>query len=108
MSTLTSTSTLADVKAAYFDNASYQEDNDPAKARAFVTACRFLLLMLPSKSMHGRGGSVELDVSQVAQQQALARSWLASHPSVSPDVIHSSFGNFRDYPPGSGFPGPFC
>ena len=34
MSTLSSTSTLAQIEAAYADNASYAEDNSPAKARA--------------------------------------------------------------------------
>jgi hypothetical protein len=43
MSTLSSSSTLAQIEAAYADNCSYSEDNSVAKCRAFVTACRLLL-----------------------------------------------------------------
>ena len=49
MSTLTSASTLAQVQAAYADNASYVEDNSVAKCRAFITACTILLLKLPAE-----------------------------------------------------------
>jgi hypothetical protein len=50
MSALTSTSTDAQVFAAYDDNASYAEDNSPAKARAFITACRILLRRVPKET----------------------------------------------------------
>ena len=50
MSTLTSSSTIAQIEAAYTDNASYVEDNSVAKCRAFITACTILLLKLPAES----------------------------------------------------------
>ena len=50
MSALTSASTLTDVQNAYVDNASYAEDASIAKAKAFVTACRILLLKLPAEA----------------------------------------------------------
>jgi hypothetical protein len=108
MSTLSSASDLDTVIAAYADNASYQEDSSPAKARGFITACRILLVMLPKRSMHGRGGQVEFDLPTLKGEMQAAQRWLAASPTVTPDVLHPSFGNFRDFPPGSGFPGPFC
>ena len=47
MSTLSSSSTRADVEAAYADDASYVEDASVPKARVFVTACRLLILKYP-------------------------------------------------------------
>lgn len=108
MSTLTSASTLDQVIASYADNASYQEDQDPGKARAFVTACRILLLKLPSKSAHGRGGSIELSVAEVRMQLEAAQRWLATSPAATNDVAHPTFQNFRDYPPGMGYPFPYA
>ena len=58
MSTLSSASTLTEVEAAYDDNASYAEDASVAKAKAFVTACRFLIRRLP-----GSGGTRESHLS---------------------------------------------
>lgn len=43
MSTLTSTSTDAEVEAAYDNNASYFEDRSVDKCGAFITACKILL-----------------------------------------------------------------
>ena len=106
-STITSASTLADCEASYLDNAGYAENNSVAQAAAFVTACRALLLKMPAKSAHGKGGSVEFNLEMIQRQLTEARAWLAA--VGSPDVVHPSFGNFRDYPPGSAFdsPGPF-
>jgi hypothetical protein len=53
MGTLTAASTLAQVEASYDNNASYAEDNSPTKAKAFVTACRFLLRRLPAEGDAG-------------------------------------------------------
>src|SRR5262245_57513999 len=72
MSTLSSSSTLEQVKAAYIDNASYAEDNSAAKARTFVTACRILLLKLPKRAAHGRGNEIELDTSLIFEEMRRA------------------------------------
>lgn len=56
MATLDSTSTLAEIEAAYLDNVSYEEDNSTSKATAFITACKMLLLKRPSSM--SAGGSV--------------------------------------------------
>ena len=50
MSTINSTSTLAQIEAAYDDNASYPENNSAAECRLFVTACRILLRRMPAQT----------------------------------------------------------
>ncbi|MDE2100771.1 MAG: hypothetical protein KGL39_26230 [Patescibacteria group bacterium] len=107
MSSVTGTTTLPQLKQLYLANAGYAEDNSVAAARAFVSACRGLIVMLPAKSAHGKGGSVEFDPAMVQKQLEEARAWIAANSA--PGVIHPSFGNFRDYPPGSAFPYPgYC
>jgi len=101
MSTLSSSSTLAEIQAAYADNASYAEDASPAKARVFVTACRLLLLYLPKRSVSGgRGGTeVELDPRLIQQEMQAANRWLASSRAAvtGGGVVYADFDNYRDY-----------
>lgn len=78
MSTLTSSSTPAQIQAAYADNASYAEDNSAAKAKAFITACRMLLGLTPS-STSTAGVSVDINLEVVERQQKSAETWLATH-----------------------------
>ncbi|HEY4759558.1 MAG TPA: hypothetical protein VIH42_03160 [Thermoguttaceae bacterium] len=95
MSTLSAISTLAEVKASYADNASYIEDNSPAKARAFITACKLLVNFLP-KQVSKEGGETELDVRIFYDQINDAERFLsqvnisASYPKTC------SFEYFRD------------
>lgn len=44
MSTINSTSTDADIRAAYLDNCTYSEDGSVDKAKAFVSACRAMIV----------------------------------------------------------------
>lgn len=53
MGALSSSSTLADAEAQYRDNLSYDVDNDPAKARLFVEACRYLIQAQFSSATNG-------------------------------------------------------
>jgi hypothetical protein len=94
MSTLSSASTLTQIRDAYADNASYAEDASVAKARAFVTACRILLLRLPKRAAHGRGNEVELDPRLIFDEMRRAQTWLASQSAGA--VTHVSFTEFRD------------
>ena len=48
-----SSSTDAQVLAAYDDNASFEEDGCRAKADSFITACRILRNRLPLSAGHG-------------------------------------------------------
>jgi hypothetical protein len=98
---LSSTSTTADVLAAYADNADYEEANDLTKARAFVSACR--LLLSPKHTVKrsvsgGRSGSeVELAPEVIERRMDEARRFVAAIVAAqSGGVIHADFSNFRD------------
>jgi len=100
MASLDSTSTLDEVKAAYADNASYSEDGSAAKARAFIVACRILLIKLPERVQHGGSGTaemVQLNLTLINQQLADARAWLAANGAFAGGarVRDLSFEEFR-------------
>jgi len=82
MSTLTSASTIDDVRAAYLDSASYEEDGDLEKAATFVTACRMLLLLIP-KSATKSGESYEIDPAQIKAELIEARRWISERATDS-------------------------
>jgi len=96
VSTLSSTSTLANVQDAYDDNASYLEDNSVTKARAFVTACLFLLRMQAKRSKHGPAEE-ELDTEGTREQLKHARIWLATHDTArrGPNATSLSLEDYR-------------
>ncbi len=96
-STLSSSSTDAEVWAAYDDNASYQEDASRSKASAFITACRILARRLPiSAARDGQSVSRE----SLREEVADANAWLAANPGSSGSgSTRARFGNlerFRD------------
>ena len=98
MATLTSASTLAEIKAAYADNASYLEDGSATKARAFITACTLLLLRLPKRVSKGggQGEEIELDPQLLADQIGEAKRYLsAANVAIAPTKCYS-IENFRD------------
>jgi hypothetical protein len=75
------------------DNASYSEDNDLSKAKAFVTACRFLLLKLPTRAAHA-GEEVQLDPRMIQDEMKTALRWISCNSTESP-VKFNSFENLR-------------
>jgi hypothetical protein len=99
-STLTSASSNAEIEAAYVDNASYQEDADPVKARAFVTACRIILLIRPQRTARGNAVSLEYNLELIKEQLQEAQRWLAANPAAlgagNPAIRHPDFTCFRD------------
>jgi hypothetical protein len=99
MASLTSASTIAEIEAAYMDNAGYAEDRSPAMARAFVTACRFLLLKRPTEAGSGTDRLV-LSPEQIAGQIKSAEEWLAVNDvsdtsQTGPRVTRASFQNWQ-------------
>ena len=90
---LTSASTDQEIHDAYFDNASYEADNSKAKALAFVTACRFILLKRPMRMKH-ENQEVEVDLSLIANEMKAARRWAATKQSSG--MSYGSFQYFRD------------
>jgi len=99
MSALSSASTIDEIKAAYADNASYEEDASASKAKAFVTACRLLLLKLP-KMATTEGGRQQLMLNPELIQGEMERAtnWLStsSAGAASGGVKHVDLQGFRD------------
>jgi len=96
MSTLSGTSTLAEVQAAYDDNASYAEDGSTAKASAFLTACRILLRRIPTEA--GKGSNrvrTDENLRRIQAELHDAQAWLATHPDATDGVMHPDFSSFR-------------
>lgn len=92
-STLSSTSTYAEVQASYRDNASYREDSSRTKALAFVTACIFLAELTPMSG--SRDGQSTTRESLMAQQRK-AEDWLTANPGSSGSgSLRVRFGDFQ-------------
>ncbi len=99
MSTLSSTSTYAEILAEYMDSAVYEEDGDVAKARAFVTACRFLLRYPSRLQVGGRqaGHEMEIDVTSLRAEMKAAQEWIAANETVTGGrTTWGDFTNFRE------------
>jgi len=95
MSTLTGSSTNAEVWAAYDDNASYEEDVSRPKALAFITACRVLSRRLPLSIARD---SQTITRESLQQEAAQARAWLAANPGASGSgSTRVRFGTFQDF-----------
>lgn len=95
MSTLSSASSDAEVRAAYDDNAAYAETGDVAAARKFATACVILLRREPESS--GRGSSsLSLDKQSLRDELARARRFIAARANGGGNRSRRlSFENFR-------------
>jgi len=94
-STLSSSSTDAEVLAAYDDNAPYQEDVSRPKALAFITACRILARRLPISA--GRDGQT-VSRESLREEVADAQAWLTANPASSgAGSTRVRYGDFQDY-----------
>jgi hypothetical protein len=99
---ISSTSTFAEVEAAYDDNASYAEEASPTKARAFITAATILLRRMPEAS-GTREANFQYRMDLIEKQIQQARDWLAANDNSSssantrgPGVKRLDFRNSRD------------
>ena len=92
--------TLATAQAAYLDNADYDEDASVSKAKAFRTACRQLIVLLPSTTMRGAGSnqqSIGFRTDEIRKQLEAVESWLAINDTTgNSSVIHPDFSFSRD------------
>lgn len=101
MSTINSSSTLAQLEAAYDDNCSYAEDNSPAKCRTFMTACRMLLRRYPR--MVGTGQNhTHFNPDLLQKELETAQEWLEANDTGSPQasgprITRTSFEQFREF-----------
>lgn len=105
MASISSTSTLDEIRAAYLDNVGYAEDGSATKCRAFITACRALLLRMPAEQ-GTRESHQKMNPELIQKEIAAAESWLtATGNSLSGGssggatsgslVTRADFRNFR-------------
>lgn len=101
--------TRDEVYAAYEANCGYDVENDVAKAREFIKACRLMLSprfsikrMSHGLSRGGGGEEVELDQTLIRDQLADALKWLKANDTttLAPNpggggVVHADFTDFR-------------
>jgi hypothetical protein len=96
MSSLSSSSTTVQVKAAYDDNASYLEDGDVSKAKTFLTACMILKRRVPLRSTHAGADMTKESLNQDIED---VKDWLAQNdvtPGPNPSAA-VKFADFRDF-----------
>jgi hypothetical protein len=97
---LTSTSTLAEIQAAYDDNSAYDVNGSVSQAKLFVQACRMLMRRMPKMASQDRG-SVQLSPELIQQEMQVASAFLASTPDTTSSNItgggvrHFDLGNLR-------------
>jgi hypothetical protein len=97
VSSLSSTSTTAEVQAAYDTNASYAEDNSLPKVRAFITAVRILLRRTASNVVKG-SNQVSLNLEVLEKELARAQAWFEARDpdaNIRPVTTRADFRNFR-------------
>ena len=95
MAYLTSSSTDAQVWAAYEDNSAYDLESDATKAREFVQACRILLRRQPRRAGHG-GADLEFDVQLFRDELNTARRWLHTQTTITDGGIGCKFADISD------------
>ena len=97
MSTLSSSSTDAQVLASYDDSASYFEDGSVAKAKAMITAGTILLRRRAKRVSLG-GEEIELDLEGIRQDVKSARKFVTSRTAAAAGgsgVTYVSLEDFR-------------
>ena len=98
---LDSSSTLAEIKAAYDDNLDYDTAASTTKAKAFVQAARMLLRRMAQEITHGGRGVVD-DYRKIEGELAKAESWWRNNDSAATGstpaetIKHVDFRSFRE------------
>ena len=84
-------------ETAYLDNADYAETLNVSKCRLFITACRKLLLILPSSVSKG-ANSMTNRIDLIRDELREAQLWLEAHSEddvSGPKVTLTSFKSMR-------------
>lgn len=82
MADLTSSSTIAEVCAAYDDNCLYDIDGSTTKARLFIQACRILLRRRPEMTSTD-GLSAKYPTSVIETELRRAQAYMAANSAAS-------------------------
>lgn len=96
MASVTSSSTVAEIEAAFVDNGSYVEDQSVSKCRAFITAARALLIKLPTTATKG-ANTLSFRVESVQKELERAQSWLEARDTTGDDLPGpgNTYADFR-------------
>lgn len=94
VSTLSSTSTLTEINAAYDDNASYAEDNSVSKAKAFRTAIAILIRRVLADSTKG-DKSLRFDHEGLQRQLDEVAAFISSRDTSNSAVTVADFRGLR-------------
>ena len=93
---LGSDSTLQEIKDAYLDNASYEQNSSVSEAQTFITACKMLLILIPQFASKGGTEQIGMKVDLIQDELDRARQWLnVNGTGTSQPVKYSNFQNFR-------------
>ena len=82
---------------AYLNNADFEESSSLSKAKAFVTACVQLAVLLPSSSSF-QGSAQSFDVASIKSAQTRALDWIQAYEAntTNPAVRYFNFrSDFR-------------
>lgn len=101
MSSISSASSDAAVRAAIEDNASYEEDESLAKASAYITAVRVWIGRLSERKITGDADSrLEIEIEVLRKQLESARDWKLENgggtDAQAAQVALANFGRARD------------
>lgn len=78
---------------AYLDNADFEEDASLSKAKAFVTACVQLAVLLPSSASF-QGSAQSFDMASIKAAQTRALDWIQAYEATA-NNSGVRFFNFR-------------
>lgn len=78
---------------AYLDNADFEEASSLTKAKAFVTACIRLMVLLPSSASHSSTAQ-SFDMGQIAAAKDRALAYIAANQQGA-SVRFLNAGNYR-------------
>jgi hypothetical protein len=89
---------LTAAENSYLDSCDYAEVGSVARARSFVTACRKLLVLLPSTMTKGANSvstRTDLLISQIEEAQNWLSRFSPTDASPGPVVTETTFRSFR-------------
>ena len=85
--------TYDEAVTAYLDNADFEESSSLSKARAFVTACVQLSVLLPA-SASDQSSAHSFDISEIRDNKQRAQNYISANAQGA-SVRFLNVGNFR-------------
>lgn len=88
-------STLAEAQTAYLENADWAETASSTKAATFVSACRALLVLMPTQAAQG-DVSTQFDLDAIREEMQSAQQYVNDTVAGSGSMVDVSFEEFRE------------